>query len=501
LIRQGLNFYKNGKSMNLNFKTTTTRSVLVLIATGQLFLSGPIPAQTDESNPQKAAEAGKLRGKPNVKAWQKNRDAGQKALTQGQTAEAEAFLQAALGEAEKFDPKDYRLAESLSDLANFRAATGDFAAAEPLCRRALAIRRGDPNRLTEAECLLALGQACRNLLKYEEAEKCLLEARKIVDAKVGRDHPADALCQLYLAQLYQEQRDYSKAEPLFKQALEQFRHPSSKVKFQPMDPATHGVRTTRMTYRPNYNYALDALNGLGQVYLNQDLPEKAEACFKDTVKLVEEQPNAPEANLQLALSTLSAYYLSRTNYAQAEAVLDRLEHTQEKSLGLKNPATLKTLAELALVYDRNSKSPDAEATFKKVLEAREKFQDSDSEEMLVSTGDLAAFYVRHEQYEPAAALYERLWTRAEKLRSADVRELPMLTQLGVIYAKLGRNADLEKVYRQQISISEKLFGPGNKAVLKPLENYAALLRKEKRDAEAEPIEARANAIRGAGKAN
>src|SRR5206468_1330003 len=105
------------------------------------------------------------------------------------------------------------------------------------------------------------------------------------------------------------------------------------------------------------------------------------------------------------------------------------------------------------------------------------------------------------QYEPAAALYERRWTRAEKSRGGDLRELPVLSQMGVIYAKLGRNADLEKVYRQQISICEKLFGADNKAVLKPLENYAALLRQEKRDAEAEPIEIRAKAIRGQVKAN
>src|SRR5690349_550638 len=81
----------------------------------------------------------------------------------------------------------------------------------PLFRRALAIRRGDPNRLTEAECLVALGQACRNQLKYADAEKYLLEAREIVDTKLGRGHPLDAVCQLYLAQLYQEQQDYAKA--------------------------------------------------------------------------------------------------------------------------------------------------------------------------------------------------------------------------------------------------------------------------------------------------
>src|SRR3954464_5123770 len=115
-MRQGTELSSNSQFMNLNFKTNTFRLVLILVASGPLFLS----AQTDEPNPGKPA------GKPNVKAWQKNRDEGQKAMAQGKGAEAEAFLQAALGEAEKFDAKDYRLAESLSDLGNLRLAAGDF---------------------------------------------------------------------------------------------------------------------------------------------------------------------------------------------------------------------------------------------------------------------------------------------------------------------------------------------------------------------------------------
>ena len=67
-----------------------------------------------------------------MKAWEKNRAEAQKAMAQGKAAEAATFLKAALGEAEKFDAKDYRLAESLSDLGNFRTTTGDFASAEPL---------------------------------------------------------------------------------------------------------------------------------------------------------------------------------------------------------------------------------------------------------------------------------------------------------------------------------------------------------------------------------
>ena len=164
----------------------------------------------------------------------------------------------------------------------------------------------------------------------------------------------------------------------------------------------------RITYRPNYQYALETANSLAQMYVQEELPDKAEASFQDTIKLVEEQPNAPDGNLQMALSNLGNFYLSRSNYVPAEPVLNRLARSQEKSLGTDNSVTLKTLSELAFVYDRNGKPAEAETAYKKVLAAKKKSKDPASEEILVSTGELAAFYVRHDRYEPAALLYEEL---------------------------------------------------------------------------------------------
>ncbi|MDA2914481.1 tetratricopeptide repeat protein, partial [Acidobacteriia bacterium AH_259_A11_L15] len=51
------------------------------------------------------------------------------------------------------------------------------------------------------------------------------------------------------------------------------------------------------------------------------------------------------------------------------------------------------------------------------------------------------------------------------------------------------------LYRRALAIFEQALGPEHPHVATTLESYAALLRKMNRDAEAEKMEARAQAIR------
>ncbi len=72
--------------------------------------------------------------------WETYMAAATKADQQGNYPEAAKELAAALKEAEGFGPQDPRLAVSLNNLAGLYYAQGRYAEAEPLHRRALAIR-------------------------------------------------------------------------------------------------------------------------------------------------------------------------------------------------------------------------------------------------------------------------------------------------------------------------------------------------------------------------
>ncbi len=72
--------------------------------------------------------------------WQSHMDAGIEAYVDGDHAEAGKQYRAAVNEAEAFGADDPRLAESLNGLAVTYREQGRYAEAEPLFRRALAIR-------------------------------------------------------------------------------------------------------------------------------------------------------------------------------------------------------------------------------------------------------------------------------------------------------------------------------------------------------------------------
>jgi tetratricopeptide (TPR) repeat protein len=67
--------------------------------------------------------------------------------------------------------------------------------------------------------------------------------------------------------------------------------------------------------------------------------------------------------------------------------------------------------------------------------------------------------------------------------------------MGEVYLAQGKYTEAEPLYQRALAIVEKALGPEHSDVATVLENYAALLHKLNRDAEADKMEARAQAIR------
>jgi tetratricopeptide (TPR) repeat protein len=70
-----------------------------------------------------------------------------------------------------------------------------------------------------------------------------------------------------------------------------------------------------------------------------------------------------------------------------------------------------------------------------------------------------------------------------------------LNNLAAVYRAQGKYAQAEPLYQRALGIYETALGPEHPHVADTLENYADLLRKMERDAEAEEMEKRAKAIR------
>ncbi len=443
----------------------------------------------------RADDAGKPHRKPDVKVWKTSREAGQKALEQKNYTLAEQSFTAALEEARNFDAQDYRLAESLVDLGRVYFIRGNAAGAEPLYRQAAEIRHGDPDPFLETDVVYDLGIVSEKLGHLDEAAKAYQRAEEIMTRKVGRDNPETVICTFRLAMVDYKLQKYAEAEPLLKRCFTQFKNPASKMTFRKGDGAGYGMQAIRHIYRPNYAYALEAVSRLTQIYLRQNQLPDAEKCMEDALDLVDEYAGKGDPEIPAVLKELSAFYFEMNNYAAADPVLQRLAKVQEKSLGETNEATLTTLDRLAGIYAQEKKSADAEAVYQKIVTLREQASGPDSRETAVAVANLGKFYVTEGQYEKAEPVYRRQLEQTQKYQGDGIALTPILADQAVIYARLGKDAELEAVYKHQIAIIEKMFGASTPALAKPLADCAQLLRKEKRDAEAEPLEARANALK------
>lgn len=122
--------------------------------------------------------------------WQKHRASATKAHQKVRYRDGEESLEAALKEAERFEPQDLQLAADLNNMAEAYRKQGKYTVAEPLYRRSLAIWEvalGTDHRS------VAIGLNNLALLytaqgKYAEAESLYLRSQAIWEKTLGPDH-------------------------------------------------------------------------------------------------------------------------------------------------------------------------------------------------------------------------------------------------------------------------------------------------------------------------
>jgi tetratricopeptide (TPR) repeat protein len=136
--------------------------------------------------------------------WEQQNEAGRLSFTDGDYARAEQSFLAAIREATQLGADNVRLASSLSNLGQLKYKQKDFAQAEALFHRALAIRE----RVLGPEHF-GLVQNINNLaaLHYargelDQAEPLFQRALGISQQHLGEGHPDVAVTLNNLARLY-----------------------------------------------------------------------------------------------------------------------------------------------------------------------------------------------------------------------------------------------------------------------------------------------------------
>ncbi len=430
--------------------------------------------------------------KGDKKAWKKFRDDGQQALRERRWEDVDRLFTLALMEAEKFDTKDFRRLDSLTDLSSFLLHRGYPVRAEPLLRQLLELKqntRGElPGNIAEIEYYLA--EDCRRQKKIEEAELRFQSAMKMLENHSASFHPLVGSCLLGIARIRIYQKRYPEAEILLLKAKQVFEHEYGEIQVK-------SGRRYFVTYQ-KANVEANVLLILGSLQRMENRTADADISYKQMVQILQKQFPGEKLMLSEYFQFVGDASFEQADYLSAEISYQQAFQYQEQSVGVNNPALTNILEKLATVYTLDDKSLDLELTCKRLIQLKEAACGQDSFEITSALSKLADLYFRQEKFAMAEPMYRRSLAIEEKARGEKSLALVgLVSNLAVIYQKQNDDPQLETMLKKQMAIYESVLGDKNPVLIKLLTDYAALLHRNKRDAEAVTAEARAKEIQAA----
>ncbi len=344
-------------------------------------------------------------------------------------------------------------AGALNNLANVYLNQGNYADAEGLYKRALAIWEkalgaGHP---AVALALNNLAAVYEKQGKYADAEGLHKRALASREKALGAGHPDVAQSLNNLANVYRAQGKYADAEGLFRRAL--------------------AIREKTF----NQPDLASTLHNLAIVYEKQGKYADAERHYKRALAIQEKALGADHPDVARTLTAVAIVYQYQGKYADAERLHRRALAIQEKALGAEHPEVASSLHNLANVSSEQDKYADAEGFYRRALAIREKALGADHPEVALTLNNLAATYRGQNKYRDAEGLYQRALAIEEKALGKHHRDVATtLNNLADMYHEEGNYADAEGLFKRALAISERALGQAHPDVAQTLDNLAKL---------------------------
>jgi tetratricopeptide (TPR) repeat protein/CHAT domain-containing protein len=389
-----------------------------------------------------------------------------------------ALVEAEKGEAAvraRFGVNHTNYGAALNNLAMVHNAQGNYAQAEDLYKRALAIREKTlgTNHPEVAKVLHNLAYVYESQGKYLDAESFNKRALAIEEKIVGANHPQTAMTLNNLGIVLQKQGRYGQAEQVYTRAL--------AVREKVLGSMHRDVAQT--------------LDNMANLYVLEGKLGKAEELYRRSLAIKEKTIGPGHPEVALTLSGLGWLYVTQGRYNEGEHLYKRALAIWETALGAGHPNVAQALNNLAILYSFEDKLDEAEALYQRALDIREKALGQDHPDVGESLHDLARLYRSKGEYGKARALFERALHIEEKAQGEYHPAVAWtLHELGRLSQWQHNYAEAEGFYRRALAIREKLLGNQHHEVGWILDDLAGLYRAQGRYSEAKELYQRALAI-------
>lgn len=227
-------------------------------------------------------------------------------------------------------PKDSYRGYLLTQIAEARRVKGDYAGAEPLFQRAIAVDQETLGREQPqtALALRGLGQMYMTISAFGKAEPLLRQHLDILEHVLGRDHPSFAYGLRLFALLHEYLNDLERARGEFEEALA-----IASKKCGPRDLELIAIT-----------------NDLGNLYVMLENYDRAQPLLERALELAEQKFGRDYYRNASPVRNLASIAFDKKEYPRALELLARALALREKVLGPRHPDVAAIRNEIADVY-------------------------------------------------------------------------------------------------------------------------------------------------------
>ncbi len=353
---------------------------------------------------------------------------------------------------------------------------GDFDEAIRLFERGLEIheREQGPDHLDVAEILVELGNTNLRLANYERAESTIRRSLQIREQALGPDH-LDVMENLdLLARLHLTQANYDEATEIYERVL----------------------RLRRASLDPDDMKLALSLNELARAYALQARTEEAERHFREALAIYERALGPEHPYVAAVTKNLGSSLVALKRYDEAEPLLRRALAIEARTLDPNHAQVAASHFQLGRFYEDQDRLDEAESSYRRAADILEKSLGPEHPQLAVGLAQHANVLNRLGRHAEAETLSRRalsIWAASlgEEHPSQAFGRLVLANAL----AGQRRYADAEALYNEALRLGEVAWKENQPRLAEVLENLAAVLRETGRPGEAEPLEARARAMR------
>ncbi|MCG6989794.1 MAG: serine/threonine-protein kinase [Gemmatimonadetes bacterium] len=241
---------------------------------------------------------------------------------------------------------------------------------------------------------------------------------------------------------------------------------------------------------------------LGAIYLRSHHPDDAVPYLREALGVYRGTQGADSAEIATELSNLGGAFFQKQQLDSAEVYYRQSLDIQSLDIRRKllppdDPLTGSNWNNLGAVYYLENKYAEAKDAYERAKPIIEKVYGPDHPKTAALLTNLGEIYWHEKRYADAERLLLRDLQIKRRTLAPDAPDMATpLYDLANVYRDEGRYQAADSLYRRAIRIREKV-GPDNPALIESLTDYAEMLERMGRPAEAKAMRARAEKIRSA----